>query len=92
MSDTRIETTIYDQDGDEIAKTLYDGAVVSDITGLVQKFTPKDTLSEFTIESKIINQKGTLVDTVIKKYNCQDINPSVCQSKPVKTSYLFKSQ
>jgi hypothetical protein len=29
---------------------------------------------------------------VIKKYNCQDINPSVCQSKPVKTSYLFKSQ
>ena len=79
---TKIETIIYDTNRREITKTVYEGKTIADITGLIQKFTPNDTLSEFTVESKILNETGDTIDTVVKKYTCKDINPSICVETP----------
>lgn len=83
---TKIETTIYDQTKLELSKIIYQGKTISDITGLVNKFTPKKDVTQFTIISNMVDANGETVDSVEKTYRCEDINASLCpQKKPTTT-------
>ena len=82
-NNTKIETVLYDQDNKELSKTVFDGKTVSNITGLIHRFTPLNDITQFAVISKIFDAKGNILDTIEKKYDCKDINPDTClKSKP----------
>lgn len=80
-SNTRVETSLRDSSGRELAKTLYEGPISSDIVGIIQKFKPKAETADFTVYSKLVDSQGNIIDQVEKKYSCKDIDPSSCPKK-----------
>lgn len=75
---SKIETVIVDNKGNELAKTIYDGKIYPEINAIVQKFSPKKNLSDFTVISTVYNSEKKVIDRVEKVYSCQDIDPDNC--------------
>ncbi len=89
LNNTRIETIVYDQDNKEISRIEYLGKIVPDISAVIQKFTPTKDIVSFNVVSKMYDKNNQLIDSVDKKYDCKDINSSLCpQSKPL-TPFMF---
>ena len=82
---TKIETTVYDQNKNELSKTVYQGKTIPEITGLINKFTPSSDISQFTVVSEMSDSKGVAIDRVEKTYSCKTIDPKSCpkESRPM---------
>lgn len=84
LDNTRIETILYDQNNKEISRIEYDGKTIPDIKGIINKFTPTEDIVNFTVVTNMFDSQGNQIDSIEKKYNCQDINPTLCPvSKPL---------
>ncbi len=81
LNNVKIETVLYDQDNKEISRLEYNGKTTSEISGLIKKFTTKKDIFNFTIITKMFNSKGEQLDSIEKKYSCNDIDPSTCPKK-----------
>ncbi|MEI7513363.1 MAG: hypothetical protein WCJ74_01945 [bacterium] len=83
---TKIETILYDQNNKELSRIQYEGKTLPEISGLINKFTPSNDIPSFTIISKMYDAQGKIIDSVEKKYSCEDINSTFCSTtKPIPT-------
>ncbi len=86
---TTIETVVLDNRNRELSRTEYRGKVAPSIEGIKNTFVPKKDIWEFTVIAKMTGENGEEIDTVIKKYNCRDINPSICPSPETITQQMI---
>jgi len=80
VSDGELMLTLKDASGDVVDTYTYQGAVTGSMMGIKHEFTPKETSSDFTLEATL-KQNGLVVETYSARYNCKDIDPSLCEKK-----------
>lgn len=78
LSKTKIETVLYDQNKKELSRIEYNGKIIPDISGLINKFKTNKDIFNFSVVTNMFAENGELIDTVEKNYNCKDINPEIC--------------
>ncbi|MDO8514298.1 MAG: hypothetical protein Q7S50_02020 [bacterium] len=73
-----------DTSGKLIHEYTYTGDVTGDMMGVAEKFTPKGNYDTFELTAKLY-QGGTLVDESLLTYDCNQIAPSTCLPKELKS-------
>ncbi len=86
---SRIETVLYDQDKKEIARTVYEGQLFSDVSAIVKKFKPTSMSSQFSVASYVYDSQNTVIDSFEKTYSCEDIDPNLCSDTKQNPSFLM---
>jgi hypothetical protein len=76
-----IKTTLVDDKGKVISETEYQGKISGAISAIINKFTPKKDIANYTLKTTIIDSKGNVVDMIEDKYSCENFDPTMCPQK-----------
>lgn len=77
----RLELTLKDVLGNTIHEHIYSGGVTGAMMGVASLFTPKETYDYFTLSARLYKD-DQLVDEANLIYDCNTINPALCNPKP----------
>ena len=77
---TSLTLTLTDANGKTINGYTYEGAVTGNMMGVKQDFMSKNNLDHFFLTAKLW-QSDKLVDQATLEYDCNKIDPKLCNSK-----------
>jgi hypothetical protein len=78
--ETILENTIKDDKGRVIASSEYRGPVSKQVDGIYTNLPKKSKYNQIIATSTIKDKDGNVLNTVELNYNCQDLDPSQCES------------
>lgn len=90
VKNNKLTLTLLDEDNKEIHKYEYSGDVSGAMMGLKDDFTPKDTYSTFTLKADLYTG-DELVDSAEMKYECDKLDPKLCQQKKAVSNQINSS-
>ncbi len=77
VRDNVLTLTLKDKNDAVIHTYTYTGDITGSMMGLKDTFTPKKDIATFSLTASL-SHKGTVVDEVTQKYDCNEIDPSLC--------------
>jgi hypothetical protein len=78
----KVVTSVLDHQGNVIHTSMYEGVISSAIQGMISKFTPKANYKDLTIETKIYDKEGAIVDESSVEYLCSDLSDDCKEPNP----------
>lgn len=72
-------TTLKDSKGREMGSIEYNGPISSQIEGIASRVNAINFSKVVTLESVLYNNQGIEVDRVVVNYDCNKINPALCE-------------
>lgn len=80
VENNKLILTLLDEEGKEIHKYEYSGAVSGAMMGLKDDFTPEKDYENFTLKAELFTD-GKLMDSSEMKYDCNLLDPEICNTK-----------
>lgn len=77
VRDNVLTLTLKDKNNTVIHTYTYTGDITGSMMGLKDTFTPDKDISTFSLTASL-SHNGTVIDEVIQKYDCNEINPALC--------------
>lgn len=77
VRDNVLTLTLKDKNDAVIHTYTYTGDITGSMMGLKDTFTPDKDISTFSLTASL-SHNGTVVDEVTQKYDCNQIDPSLC--------------
>ncbi|MFZ2719502.1 MAG: hypothetical protein WAZ27_01380 [Minisyncoccia bacterium] len=77
VSGGSLDLTITDREGNLIHEYRYDGDVTGDMMGVASKFVPEKSYDYFRLTARLY-QDGAFLDEANLEYDCEQINPGLC--------------
>jgi len=77
VPDNELTLTLKDVNNNILHSYTYEGDITGAMMGLKDTFTPKQSYASFSLTATL-NRDGQLIETVTTRYNCEDLDPSLC--------------
>ncbi len=91
VKDNILTLTLNDEKGGVIHAYSYSGDITANMMGMKDTFTPKKSLSTFSLTAKL-EHGGKVVETETLHYDCKQIDPTQCNTEtpaPYPTSLII---
>lgn len=82
VSGGSLDLTLADRDGNVIHEYQYNGDITGAMMGVASAFIPEETYDYFTLTARLF-QDGEFVDEANLVYDCEQINPTLCNPEEV---------
>lgn len=76
----QLTLTLTDTAGTVLHTYTYDGTITGAMMAVKDTYSPLHTLTDFTLTT-ILKKGGVMVEEVVTKYSCEDINPDLCTTQ-----------
>jgi hypothetical protein len=86
-----LELNLKNEEGNTIYSNTFKDKNLVLLNNVEDKFVPKKNYDKFTLEAKIYS-KEKIIDQTVANYDCQKINPDLCQNKNEKIQTASSSE
>jgi len=77
VPDNELTLTLKDVNNNILHSYVYKGDITGAMMGIKDSFVPKQSYGSFSLTATL-SSEGKLVETVTTRYNCEDLDPSLC--------------
>ncbi len=74
----KLELSLLDKDGEVVKKYAYTGSITGEIMGFKADLVPDKNYDNFRVKASLFDDQSKLMDEVVLKYNCGDIDQTKC--------------